>query len=156
MSAFRPFAICSATPSVVLVAEKYATSTFVPSDSVSVSDAGSVASVSSGCVASLSVSTSAVLFSAALVSALLSTEVSSVDGCSVWLAEFPQAASPKIITKESKIAIVFFIINTSVFYSAREKMTSSRLSRFSKTDKSEVTLPIGMTSTESTGLSVCA
>ena len=116
MSAFRPFAICSATPSVVLVAEKYTTSTFVPSDSVSVSGAGSVSSVSSGCVASLSGSNSAVLLSAELVSALLSTEVSSVDGCSVWLAEFPQAASPKIIVKESKIAIAFFIINTSIIF----------------------------------------
>ena len=30
------------------------------------------------------------------------------------LAEFPQAVSPKIIVKESKITIAFFIINTSI------------------------------------------
>ena len=98
-----------------------------------------------------------VLVSADSVSALLSTEVSSVDGCSVWLAEFPQAASPKNIVKESKIAIAFFIINTSInFYSAREKMTSSSLSRLLNTERSEVTLPIGITSTERIGSSGCA
>lgn len=63
----------------------------------------------------------------------------------------PDQADPQSSIKQ----FVFYALDHD-FYLAREKVISSRLVRLSKTDKSEVTLPIGMTSTESAGLSVCA
>lgn len=45
---------------------------------------------------------------------------------------------------------------TADIHSASINVTVSRAEKFAKTDKSDVTFPIGMTSTERFGFSVCA
>ena len=75
-----------------------------------------------------------------------------------WLPE--QATREKAIVNAIKNVAIRFIVESSFpiieIYSAREKVMVSRLPRVSKTLRSDVTLPMGITSTERMGLSVWA